>query len=432
MYQRGGDRGWHRGHEQREVYPIPALRSPHVRLYGGGHPRHREHGNFGPDGYQDFHDYHDNPCHDRNYSEGQFIDCEDWSYNCEERPYQEFREPGYSRGGVHHDSGFHKGSYSRGGYKNQRGGEHGPYHNKQSEYRKKHRAKYSKVYNKQENPGKTKMSSSKLDPKGENNPGPSVLLLVSEDKSEINVSTKQKNTFEKTSTTNNDSIKSSEKNNVAPHDAKEEGTEDLKIESQNEVKTAVEPKEEILPKAETPSEVVVPMFTGVVKRRHSDDKNHSFTDDQREDEISAEKLVCVKRILETCNTEEAVHIPLLGGWTNISPPSPITPGDQGEADPDSGHDISETSLALRTAYIMAKKEEIELAFAQDCRTFAFVANTLLKKNPSIEAAVTSALQSSLHDLAGRFVHELDSFIDGYDKENSVLLNSSSKVQDTNT
>ncbi|XP_004910729.1 periphilin-1 isoform X4 [Xenopus tropicalis] len=365
MYQRGGDRGWHQGHDnayhhQRDVYPV---RSHCSRPYRGGHPRHREHGNYGSEGY---HEYPDNSCHERNYGDGQYMDYEEPPYHSEDRPYQEYRDSGYSRGG-HHDSGYHKGSYYRGGY---RGGDQGRYHSKHSEtYRKKHSSKYSKVYSKDyETAGKSKFATTKPAPKVVPNPVRSVVVLVSgQDEGERTVSSKEKTGAEETPKPTEDTkTESTLKDCVVPaSEVKQECPEDIEIKPVAEIKTEI-------------------------------------TEEPKEDD-----------------------------WTAVSPPSPVTPGvsDQGGAGSEIGQEPSETALALRTAFILTKKEELEMAYAQDCRTFAFVADTLLKKNPTIQAAIASALRSSLYDLAGRCVHELTSFIESYDRENNVLFSTEKNVQD---
>ncbi|XP_002933039.2 periphilin-1 isoform X2 [Xenopus tropicalis] len=429
MYQRGGDRGWHQGHDnayhhQRDVYPV---RSHCSRPYRGGHPRHREHGNYGSEGY---HEYPDNSCHERNYGDGQYMDYEEPPYHSEDRPYQEYRDSGYSRGG-HHDSGYHKGSYYRGGY---RGGDQGRYHSKHSEtYRKKHSSKYSKVYSKDyETAGKSKFATTKPAPKVVPNPVRSVVVLVSGDEGERTVSSKEKTGAEETPKPTEDTkTESTLKDCVVPaSEVKQECPEDIEIKPVAEIKTEIteEPKEESLPIADSQKDDTL---TRTVKREHSGEGEHSFNNNKSEGETCTVKKLCSERIPEMCCNEDKIKIPLLDDWTAVSPPSPVTPGvsDQGGAGSEIGQEPSETALALRTAFILTKKEELEMAYAQDCRTFAFVADTLLKKNPTIQAAIASALRSSLYDLAGRCVHELTSFIESYDRENNVLFSTEKNVQD---
>ncbi|KAM9320192.1 uncharacterized protein PAF06_004679 [Gastrophryne carolinensis] len=98
---------------------------------------------------------------------------------------------------------------------------------------------------------------------------------------------------------------------------------------------------------------------------------------------------------------------------------------QRHPEPNVKQELTDTAKDLRKAFILARKQEIELAFAQDCRTFAFVANTLLKKDPSMELAVTNALRSALQDIAGRCVQDLRSFVEQYD---NVLVNTSNSLQ----
>ncbi|XP_041439786.1 periphilin-1 isoform X2 [Xenopus laevis] len=451
MYQRGGDRGWHRGHDNsyhhaRDVYPSPALRSPCSRPYRGSHPRHRwvtfmfstnkpkfweyqihfcfcrEHGNYGSEGY---HDYHDNSFHERNYGDGQYMEYEEPPYPSEDQSYQEYRDSGYSRGG-HHDGGYNKGSYYRGGY---RGGDRGHYRGKHPDtYQKKYSAKYAKVYSKEH--GKSKPSTTKPVPKAVQNRN--IVVLVSGDEGESNVPSKTKTGAEETLKPNEDTKTDGKlKDCVVPAtEVNQECPEEIAIAPAAEIKTEIteELKEENFPEAEIQKEEAL---TRTVKKEDSDDGEQSFNNKKREGETSTGKRLCSERIPEMCHNEGEMQIPLLDAWNDVSPPSPVTPSvsDQGGAGSETGREQSETALALRTAFILTKKEELEMAYAQDCRTFAFVADTLLKKNPSIEAAVASALRSSLYDLAGRCVHELTSYIDSYDRESNVIFNTEKKEQD---
>ncbi|XP_077337502.1 uncharacterized protein LOC143982543 isoform X1 [Lithobates pipiens] len=113
---------------------------------------------------------------------------------------------------------------------------------------------------------------------------------------------------------------------------------------------------------------------------------------------------------------KSVEIPLLDGWADMPSNSIEAAGTSTKRhlEPVVNYGLSHTAQELRKAFILAKKEEIELAFSQDCRTFAYVASTLLKKDPSLEVAVSNALRSTLQDIAGRCVQELSKFIDHYD------------------
>ncbi|XP_040193625.1 dentin matrix acidic phosphoprotein 1-like isoform X2 [Rana temporaria] len=113
---------------------------------------------------------------------------------------------------------------------------------------------------------------------------------------------------------------------------------------------------------------------------------------------------------------KSVEIPLLGGWADMPSNSTEAAGTSTKrhSEPVVNYGLSHTAQELRKAFILAKKEEIELAFSQDCRTFAYVASTLLKKDPSLEVSVSNALRSTLQDIAGRCVQEMSKFIDRYD------------------
>nr|XP_042704997.1 uncharacterized protein LOC101952808 isoform X2 [Chrysemys picta bellii] len=69
---------------------------------------------------------------------------------------------------------------------------------------------------------------------------------------------------------------------------------------------------------------------------------------------------------------------------------------------------------LRSAAILARKEEIELSYQQSSLAFAVVATTLLHKEPSMEAAMGSALRANLRQVGGHCLQELERFISSYD------------------
>ncbi|XP_053310249.1 periphilin-1-like [Spea bombifrons] len=160
------------------------------------------------------------------------------------------------------------------------------------------------------------------------------------------------------------------------------------------------------------------------KRAHSKDVESNLSNDKKEGEMYIGKRV--RNDSETCNKDSSVNIPLLDGWVDVPPQSPLSPCAKEEQAKNSNteHSVSDAARVLRTAFILARKEEIELAYAQDCRAFAFVANKLLKKDPSLETAVANALQSTLQEIAGSCVHQLSSFIDRYDMECNLLVDSS--------
>ncbi|XP_019369780.1 PREDICTED: uncharacterized protein LOC109295388 [Gavialis gangeticus] len=68
----------------------------------------------------------------------------------------------------------------------------------------------------------------------------------------------------------------------------------------------------------------------------------------------------------------------------------------------------------RSAAILARKEEIELSYQQFSLTIAVVATMLLQKEPSMEAAMGSALRANLQQIRGHYLQELENFIDSYD------------------
>ncbi|KAM4795864.1 uncharacterized protein WCC33_000955 [Rhinophrynus dorsalis] len=438
MYPRGGDRGWHRGHDHhyhhpRDVHPVPALRGHHPRPYRGGYHVNREHGSYGAGMY---HDYHDNPCHDRSYSEGQYMDYEEPPYHGEDRSYPEYREPGYHRGG-RHDGGYQKRAYHRGGgYSHPRGGV----------YHKKHKSKIGKTNKDNEKTGKTKPETENSSPKVVHNPARSVVVLTTGEISEFIFHFSQQDECEKIMSPKSKSQKQASvkpvlevrtddttKDSIVPEcDIKQECTEMIDTQPVCETKSepSIEPKEEILPVTLTPKKEESPVLSSALKRPHSEEMDHSFHEDQREGETSMGKRVRSERI--TDSSEEGVQIPLLDGWTDqIASHSPLRTcaSKQETTALEVRQNLSPRGQALRTAFILAKKEEIELSYARDCRTFALVANMLLRKDSSIEAAVKSALRSSLQEIAGRYVDELTSFIESYDLESSAFLNISSKLQD---
>ncbi|XP_039394217.1 uncharacterized protein LOC120405066 isoform X1 [Mauremys reevesii] len=75
---------------------------------------------------------------------------------------------------------------------------------------------------------------------------------------------------------------------------------------------------------------------------------------------------------------------------------------------------AETMQYLRSAAILARKEEIELSYQQSSLAFAVVATMLLHKEPSMEAAMGSALRANLRQVGGHCLQELEHFISSYD------------------
>ncbi|XP_069489137.1 uncharacterized protein [Ambystoma mexicanum] len=73
---------------------------------------------------------------------------------------------------------------------------------------------------------------------------------------------------------------------------------------------------------------------------------------------------------------------------------------------------------VRTAAILAKKDEIERDYQQNCRTFFLVAAMLLEREPSIQQTVVSALRKTLREMGKHCVQELQNFIERYDLPSS--------------
>ncbi|XP_061869582.1 protein PRRC2A-like isoform X3 [Colius striatus] len=69
---------------------------------------------------------------------------------------------------------------------------------------------------------------------------------------------------------------------------------------------------------------------------------------------------------------------------------------------------------LRSAAVLARKEEIELSYQQFSLTIAVVATMLLQKEPSMEAALGLALRANLRQGRIHHLRELEDFIDSYD------------------
>ncbi|KAM6108314.1 LOW QUALITY PROTEIN: uncharacterized protein FYW35_010549 [Pterocles gutturalis] len=71
-------------------------------------------------------------------------------------------------------------------------------------------------------------------------------------------------------------------------------------------------------------------------------------------------------------------------------------------------------MDLRSAVILARKEEIELSYQQFSLTIAVVATMLLQKEPSMETALGLALRANLHQGRIHHLRELEDFINSYD------------------
>ncbi|XP_063307689.1 periphilin-1-like isoform X2 [Pelobates fuscus] len=491
MYPRGSDRGWHRGQHQWDgepsscnsrktllatpvspadssAQPVPVLRGHHPRSFrGGGYNAHREHGGYNSAGYHDYHDnprhdyhdnprhdyhdnprhdYHDNPrhdnCHDypddsyhmQDYDDRQFQDYKDPRYH-DERNYHEYREPGYHRGRA-------KGNHYRGGYKSHERGNSA--HNKHSgpHPKKLKSPKIDKTPKKGDGPaGRSKPSSVSPVPIVVHNPGRSVVVLTSGDSSTDE--SKEKTPSPIVARTNNKgnvkpipAIKAETSASNSKSNCEQAGTDSVTIKPVSEVKTETikvfaVPKEEI--PVLTPKEEEISLDISAGKRPHPEQQEASLDEEKREHVAIDTKRMRNDKSPERCNKDDEVQIPLLDGWIDVPPHSsgPSCATEELAKKPELEQCVSDTAQMLRRAFILARKEEIELAYAQDCRTFALVANMLLKKDPSIETAVASALRSTLQEIAGRCVHELNGFIERYDVESRVLFESAASRGKTN-
>ncbi|XP_069612488.1 periphilin-1-like [Ranitomeya imitator] len=426
MYHRGGDRGWQHGHHQMDVPPSRGHRS---RPYRGGYHDHRDH-----DRYES---YHNNACHDRNYNDNQYVDYEERAYSEYERKqsyneYREHREPVYNRG-VRHDGGYHKETYYHDSY--QRG------HGEPVRYRgsvpeaphKKYPHKSVKLY-KKENDFQMKTTPQQPIEKVNHNPGPIIVTLTpgitedtSEDKSSKAESPEQNDkpsqNCEKPSkdTTKLESIKKDdfEADSVellsSPSNQIHETLPASNIETElTECKDSLQTEQSV---QEEKQQVSV----NLGKRALSEEKDFDFNVDQRKGESFAEKRLCSSHDRDDHFLEKTVQIPLLGDLGDMPSETletmvPASISDHENTESVVNCELPDAAQELRSAFILARKEQIEVAFAQDCKTFAFVASTLLKKDPSIQAAVRSALHSSLQEMAGLCVQELNNFIDQYDSK----------------
>ncbi|KAM3934462.1 uncharacterized protein RB166_001953 isoform 1-T4 [Leptodactylus fuscus] len=414
MYQRGRDRGWHHGHPQRD---IPPPRIHHSRPYRGSYHDRREHDSYGS--------YHDNPCHDRNYNDSQFYS----DYPCpefcnENQNFNEHREPVYNRLG-------RKETYYRGGYHRERG--------KPARYRgnvpeTSHRKYSHKPFkaHKKENESRMKTSTSQTVRKVIHNPGCTIVTLTS------GTTENESETKSKSAELDTKPLVDCEK--FSPKTSKLQGVKDLKVDS--EVKEILElpsdqviemlptsacnikneitesKKEDSLERERVVKEEETPTCLNPGKRAHSEERDFGVGVEQRNEESFVVKRSCSSQSRDELYSEKTVQIPLLGSWGDMPLESVVSASTSETENTGSivNCKLPETAQKLRTAFILERKEQIEMAFAQDCKTFAFVANTLLKKDPSIEAALTSALRSSLQEMAGLCVQELNNFIDHYDTD----------------
>ncbi|KAG9485387.1 hypothetical protein GDO78_008454 [Eleutherodactylus coqui] len=340
--------------------------------------------------------------------------------------YRAHREPVYNRGG-RHDSGYHKETYYRGSYQRGRG--------ESSRYRgsvqetppKKYSSKPFKGH-KKENEIRPKTSTPQSAQKVNHNPGRTVMpcvTLTSEDESET--------TFARTKSSEDDALPSEEADNPSQEPemlvkVKEEVKEDSPVrdvltstcDQNKETLPALNIKREIVDfkKEDTKQPVAEELMMSVNpgKRAYLEDKDYDESTEESKGESFVGKRPCNDQDREKPYMEKTVQIPLLGCWEDM-PSESLESAGPSEQD-DSGSAVNcklpESTKELRTAFILAKKQQLEMAFAQDCKTFAIVASTLLKKDSSLEGAVTRALRTSLQEMAGLCVQELNTFIDHYD------------------
>ncbi|XP_075709693.1 uncharacterized protein LOC142743140 isoform X2 [Rhinoderma darwinii] len=399
MYHRGGDRGWHRGHHQMD---IPPPRNHCSRPYRGAYHDHREPDNYGS--------YNDSTCQDRSYNDNQFMEYPDNSYPeyYEEKQsfneYREHREPVYNREG-RHDSGYPKETHYRGSYQRGRGESSRNRGKSPGTPHKKFSHKLVKAL--KENEVRVKTSTPKPTQRVIHNSGRTLLTLtpgMPEDTSETMSS--------KANSPEQDAKPSQDCDNPSQETAKVEMVKkDVKVEvvvkeiitSPSNQKTETLPAcnikkeitesktEDTLQSEQTVKVEELPTIVDTGKRAHSEKKDFGACVEQREGESK-------------------------GCWGDMPSESVVSASIGEQENPGSAVncELPDTARELRTAFILARKEQLEVAFAQDCKTFAFVASTLLKKDPSIEAPVTSALRSSLQEMAGLCVQELNNFIDHYD------------------
>ncbi|XP_018432280.1 PREDICTED: periphilin-1-like [Nanorana parkeri] len=351
-----------------------------------------EHNNYGQ--------YDHNACHDRNYDDSQYMEYQEPPYHEESRPYHEHRDPrdqAYRMRG-RHESGYQKDF--RGGYQ-QIHGESGRYQNLSESQRKKYPYKGFKPQMK-ESDVRMKTSTEKPVEPGAYKQNPSETKTVpSQDNNLAQEPAKPaqhdaKVTQQVTKTEDNNKKHKQDETKPVQNGAKPAQVsaaptkEDAKLFSENK----------------KPSEGVKPLDKGA---------------NPAKEEVKVEQA--------DTKTEIKKHSREPGGWADMSSDSKEAAGPSTKRHPEPvvNYGLSHTAQELRKAFILAKKEEIELAFSQDCRTFACVASTLLKKDPSLEVAVSNALRSTLQDIAGHCVQELSKFIDHYD---NIPVNVSERLQNS--
>ncbi|KAM4045724.1 uncharacterized protein ACNLHF_009561 isoform 2-T3 [Anomaloglossus baeobatrachus] len=381
MYHRGVEPGWHRGHHPMDVPPSRGHRS---RPYRGGYHDHREHDGYGS--------YHDNSCHDRNYDDNQYVEYHDRSYqeyyeeNQSYNEYQEHREPVYNRGG-HHDGGYNKETYYRGSYQRGRG-DPARYRGHATEApHKKYPQKSFKHY-KKENEFHVKKITPEPVQKVIHNPGRTVVTLTPG----ITEDTSEEKSYK---------AKSPEKDNKPSQDSKKPSQEIAKLEStKKEVATKKEvvikkevvevdnveiltppsnkinetlpasnieseatesKKEDTLQTEQTVQEEKEHRSVNPGKRAQSEEKDVDLSVDHRKGESFAAKRPCTSHDRDECHLEKTVEIPLLGGLDEMPSETVVTASTSNQNTGSAVNcDLPDAAQELRTAFILARKEQIEV------------------------------------------------------------------------
>ncbi|KAM5181930.1 uncharacterized protein ACMZJ9_002351 isoform 2-T3 [Mantella aurantiaca] len=478
MYHRGGDRGWHQGH-RRDVFPP---RNHQSTPYRGGFHDHREHNNY------EHNACHDRNYDDRQYME--YEEPTYHEYHEENRPYhvqRDSRDQSYHTRG-RNDGGYQKDF--RGGYHQSRG-ESGRYPNTSKSQHQKYSSKSFKSQTK-ESDGRMKTDMSAHNPVrsvatlvgGNSENSSDTRIVPSQNKSLAQEPAKPSQQDAKPAVDGRipENNKKPAQDGTKPvqngaKGAKDDGKlaqvsadpskEDTKLFSENKKPSegGIKPLDKGVNPAKEAVKVEAVETNKVINRLVREpvcDTKSSTTgmttqlsckieslEDTKED-IDTKPVIKAKQEFSITGNEtqegtflgkrlrsqdedqffthKTVEIPLLGSWADMPSDSIEAVGTSTKRHPEPVVDLSHTAQELRRAFILAKKEEIELAFTQDCRTFSFVASTLLKKDPSLEVAVSSALRSTLQDIAGRCVQELSKFIDHYD---TIPVNISEILQNAN-
>ncbi|XP_068125589.1 periphilin-1 [Hyperolius riggenbachi] len=471
MYHRGGDPGWHRGHHERDVQPP---RNHDSRMYRGGYHNAREHDGYGQ--YYD-HNPREDRNYDEHYEASSYHEEHSPYHEYREQGYHRggHHDSGYQdyRGGYWQGRGK-IGKYNK---PIEPQPKQYPYKHPKS-FRKETDVKIKDsspkpVHTVIHNPGRSIVTvcgspehrnETKSIPLKDKSLERNVANRTQDSaKHTMHDSTKPEEDNKQlkqddTRPVENSEIPSKDKVNYDPESAQpsEEDTEGLEESEQllGGMKTSGEEAKIATKEVKTEQEEVKIDFikdrvhsicapdqdTTERKKAQPSGNRMAIADIKQEEETSSAFVTgkriqmenedfCIKTEPEDTFFEKRarkshddhfysnkpVEIPLLDGWTDM-PSEAETAGSSTQVQTDTAENSAtpDTAQQLRKAFILARKDEIELAFSRDCRTFAFVASTLLKKDPSMEAAVTNALRSCLQDVASHCVQELTSFIDHYD------------------